>query len=247
MDSNRFDQLTRTVGAKLSRRRALAGGVAGLSALALARRSLPGLAQDATPQASPVSGQSHPPFMFVQLADSGSWMPKPDEDGVYLLSLTGAGDQTLFFSDGNVGTFATDHMLKTLGFTPVNPPNAAVVVTAPDGTQDVLVVELLNPIYSQVADGDDRLVYEAKVLNVYTGNGLEEWVPQAEDDQLPTEFTNVSLFIDDCGDVSQCAVWLGAGAYPQYVGQIPGGPYRGLLRRRLGHLLPLPGVVCGVR
>jgi hypothetical protein len=225
MDSTRFDQLTRTFSTRLSRRRALATGAAGLSALAFAGRSLPGFAQDATPQATPVSGQSHPPFMFVQLADSGSWMPKPDEDGVYLLSLSGAGDQTLFFSDGNYGTFATDHMLKTLGFTPVNPPNAAVVVTAPDGTQDVLVIELLNPIYRQVAEGDDQLVYEAKVLNVYTGNGLEEWVPQADDDQLPTEFTNVSLFIDDCADASQCFVWID-GQRPRYVGEIPGGPYR---------------------
>lgn len=230
MDSNRFDQLTRTVSAKLSRRQALAGGVAGLSAFALTGRSLPAFAQDATPAAT---ASEHPAFMFVQLADSGNWVPKPDEDGVYLLSLSGIGDQTLYFSDGTAGTFPTDHMLKSLGFTTVNPPNAAVVVQTPDGVQDVLVVELFNPIFSQDDAGNNQLTYEATVLNTYTGAGLDEWVPQAEDDQLPVEFTNVSLFIDDCPGISVCALSTGTDSFP-YVGAIPGGPYRQCLNEETG-------------
>ena len=226
MDSTRFDRLTVTLGARLSRRRALAAGVAGISAISLSPRLQPVFAQDATPAASPVAAETTPPtFLFVQLADSGTWVPKPDEDGVYLLTLSGTGDQTLFFSDGPVGTFATEHMLKTLGFTPVNPPNAAVLVQTPEGGQDVLVVELFNPVFSQVSGGEDQLVYEAKVLNAYHGAGLEEWVPEVDDDQLPTEFTSVSLFIDDCAGIDQCNLWRGA-EIPAYVGQIPGGPYR---------------------
>ncbi len=61
MDSNHFDDLTKTVSAKLSRRRALASGIAGLSAFVLSGRSLPTLAQDATPEAQ-VS--EHPAFLF---------------------------------------------------------------------------------------------------------------------------------------------------------------------------------------
>jgi hypothetical protein len=230
MDSSQFDRLTRTLGARLSRRNALAGGIAGLSAFAFSGRPLPAFAQDATPEAA---SSEHRAFMFVQLADSGNWVPKPDEEGVYLLSLTGIGDQTLYFSEGTAGTFPTDHMLRSLGFTPINPPNAAVVVQTPDGVQDVLVVELFNPVFTEGAPGSNQLTYEATVLNTYTGAGLDEWVPQAEDDQLPVEFTNVSLFIDDCPGIMVCALSTGNNQF-SYVGEIPGGPYRQCLDESTG-------------
>jgi len=225
MESNQFDRFTVHLSTRLSRRRTLAGGLAGLSALALAGRSLPGFAQDATPEAQVTE---HPAFLFVQLADSGTWVPKPDEDGVYLLTLSGTGEQTLYFSDRPdriVGTLPTDEFLNALGFTPVEPPNAAVVVTTPDGTRDVLVVELFNPVYTRTfgEGGEELLTYEAIVLNTYTGEGLEEWVPQADDDQLPSEFTNVSLFIDDCADIGGC--YTGGFWGLSYAGEIPGGPF----------------------
>ena len=227
MDSNRFDQLTRTVSAKLSRRQALGGGLAGLFAFALSGRSLPALAQDATPEAA---SSEHPAFLFVQLADSGTWTPKPDEEGVYLLTLSGTGEQTLFFSDRPdriVGTMETGRFLDALGFTPVEPPNAAIVVTTPEGERDVLVVELFNPVYTRTygEDGEEFLTYEAIVLNAYQGAALEEWAPQADDDQLPPEFSNVSLFIDDCADLSGCYKWDEYHFRQVYIGEIPGGPY----------------------
>src|SRR5215207_272633 len=225
MDSNRFDQLTRTFGTRLSRRRALTVGAAGLATAALARTASGTIAQDATPQAA---ASEHPTFLFVQLADSGTWTPKPDEEGVYLLTLAGTGEQTLYFSDRPdriVGTLPTDQFLNALGFSPVEPPNAAVVVTTPEGTRDVLVVELFNPVYTRTfgEDGEEFLTYEAIVLNSYVGEGLEEWVPQADDDQLPSEFTNVSLFIDDCADIGGC--YTGGFWGLSYVGEVPGGPF----------------------
>ncbi|MEZ4507826.1 MAG: hypothetical protein R2848_18695 [Thermomicrobiales bacterium] len=54
----------------------------------------------------------------------------------------------------------TDRFLEGLGFTPVNPPNAAAVVRTPEGERDVLVVELFNPVYTREydADGGQRCV-----------------------------------------------------------------------------------------
>lgn len=227
MDNARFDRLTVSLGAKLTRRRALAMGAASVAAAGLAHAAGPAIAQDATPEAQVTE---HPAFLFVQLADSGTWEPKPGEDGVYLLTLAGTGEQTLYFSDRPdriVGTVPTDQFLDALGFTPVEPPNAAVVVTTPDGTRDVLVVELFNPVYTRTFgdNGEEFLTYEAIVLNSYTGEALEEWVPQADDDQLPSEFTDVSLFIDDCADLSGCYKWDEHRWNKIYMGEIPGGPY----------------------
>jgi hypothetical protein len=234
MDSTRFDRLTMALGTRLSRRRALAGGVASLSAAALSSRLLPASAQDATPEAAVTE---NPAFLFVQLADSGTWTPKPDEEGIFFLTLSGTGEQTLYFSDRPeriVGTVPTDQFLDALGFTPANPPNAAVLVTTPEGQRDVLVVELFNPLYTRTFgdEGEEFLTYEAVVLNSYQGEALDEWVPQPEDHELPSEFTTVSLFIDDCPDATECWVWQVIGDVPDrnapsewaYVGPIPGAP-----------------------
>lgn len=235
MESNRFDQLTKSLSARRSRRQALAGGVAGLSALAVSGRSLGALAQEATPESAT---EHNPVFLFVQLADRGTWTPKPGEDGVYLLTLSELGEQTLYFSDRPdriVGTVPTDQFLDSLGFTPENPPNAAVVVTTPAGERDVLVVELFDPVYTRTFgdEGEETLTYEASVLQSYQGTALDEWAPQADDDQLPGEFSNISLFIDDCPDAVHCYVSRYTGEtkhnipIKEYVvvGEIPGAPH----------------------
>ena len=224
MDNARFDRMTTSLSTRLTRRTALVAG-AGLAAAGFARAVPTTLAQDATPEAQVTE---HPAFLFVQLADSGTWTPKPGVDGVYQLTLANTGEQTLYFSDRPdriVGTMPTDRFLDSLGFTPVEPPNAAIVVTTPEGERDVLVVELFNPVYTRTFgdDGEEFLTYDALVLNAYQGEALDEWVPQADDDQLPSEFTNVSLFIDDCADITSCFKRIGSEL--QYVGEIPGGPF----------------------
>ena len=234
MDSNRFDRFTATLGRRQTRRQALAGA-AGIALFGRLSSAGAWAALEATPAATPSAGGSPPAFLFVQLADSGSWAPKPGEDGVYLLTLRGTGDQTLYFSDRPeriVGTMPTDQFLDTLGFTPINPPNAAVVVTTPDGERDVLVIELMNPISvrSFGDDGETVLIYEAIVLSGYQGAGLAEWTPQVDDDALPQEFERVSLFIDDCPDAEGCyADKREPGSdgpfHSVYIGPIPGGPY----------------------
>jgi hypothetical protein len=101
----------------------------------------------------------------------------------------------------------TDQFLDELGFTPANPPNAAVEVWAENGERDVLVVQLIDPVFTRTF-GEDReevLTYDARVLSAYSGERLTEWLPDVADDQLPVEFSNVSLFIDyGCYTVQAC-------------------------------------------
>ena len=150
-----------------------------------------------------------PAFLFVQLAESGSWRPKPDVEDVYELTLLGVGSQSLYFSDRPdrvVGTVPTDRFLEALGFTPANPPNAAAVVRTPEGERDVLVIELFNPVYTREfdADGGASLRYDARVLDAYSENGLTSWYEEQADRELPGEFSVISLFIDDCPDLTSC-------------------------------------------
>src|SRR5690606_9253369 len=83
MDADRFDRVSKLFAKpRLSRRAALAASAAGLGSVAL--RPLTG-AQEATPVPSVPTEEEGPAFLFVQLAERGSWTPKPDEPGVYLL------------------------------------------------------------------------------------------------------------------------------------------------------------------
>lgn len=234
MDGEQFDSLARSFERHANRRSALKG-LAGASAAGLVALRRSGsterlAAQDSTseasPAASPMAEAPGPSFLFVQLAESGTWAPKPGEDGVYLLTLVAPSNQTLYFSDRPariVGTVATDTFLDQLGFTPFTPPNAAAVVHTGDGVRDALVLELFNPVYTRAfgEDGSDVLTYEARVLAAYEGDGLAPWVEMADDDQLPREFTDMSLFIDDCPPIMLC--------YNQVrkfmAGPLPGRPF----------------------
>jgi hypothetical protein len=123
----------------------------------------------------------------------------------------------------DVGTVPTDRFLDSLGFTPVNPPNAAIVVEDSDGQRDVLVVELMNPVYIEdlAGLGHNSLVYEAKILENYQGEGLEYWEQQQVDEKLAEGFSNVSLFIDDCPGSDYC--YRSSTFTCEVVGGIPGG------------------------
>ncbi len=230
MDSARFDRLTIRFSDRISRRRALATGVAGLSALSLSPQRLTALAQDATPAAADPADSS-PGFLYIQLAERGTWTPNPDEEGLFQLALYGTGEQTLYFATGSdriVGTMPTDQFLDELGFTPANPPNAAVEVWTEDGERDVLVVQLIDPVYTRTYgdDAEETLTYDARVLSAYSGERLTEWLPDVGDDQLPVEFSNVSLFIDyGCVVLSTCNRNDESGAR-QLVGPYPGDRVR---------------------
>lgn len=189
---------------RANRRTALAAGLAGTLSLSGLHQSL---AQDATPASGDAAGD--PMFLFVQLAEGGTWIPSPDDPEIYHLTLSGVGSQVAFFSDRPeriVGTVDTTRFLDSLGFTPINPPNAAAVVRTPEGERDVLVIELFDPIYTQAfgADSGATVQYSARVLDAYHGDNLDSWYDEQDDPELPSQFDQVSLFIDDCPDLIYC-------------------------------------------
>lgn len=74
MEFNQFDRFTVHLSTRLSRRRTLAGGLAGLGTASWA--FAPGPAEDATPEAQVTE---HPAFLFVQAP--GRPVPNPMKTG----------------------------------------------------------------------------------------------------------------------------------------------------------------------
>jgi hypothetical protein len=142
--------------------------------------------------------------MFVQTARTGTWEPKAGEEGVYTLTLTGLPAQTVYFSDRPervVGTQNTSEFLRALGFAEENPANAALVTKAEDGSDDILVIELFNPVYTEgeAAEGG-TLAYDARILGNFADTGLGRIALVQHDSAIPASFDGASLFIDDCRD-----------------------------------------------
>ncbi len=207
MDSSRFDRIARAFAhSQLSRRSAISGaslGVAGALAGSVISRA------QGTPTASdPLAADNS--TLFVQTAAGGTFLPNTEaspeagDRGTHVLTLSGHPGQTIFFSDRPQRTFGqapTETLLVELGFTPDNPPNAALVVSTPDGADDILVLTLFNPIYDNDAN---LLIYEANILGEYAGENLAPVADRQQDDELPSEFAHASLFIDDCPDLIYC-------------------------------------------
>jgi hypothetical protein len=235
MDPTRFDTITKRFATRRTRRQALATGVS-LAATGLLAKPRLTMAQDATPAATSAlpanphpsadAATTRPEYLFVQTFDTGTWTPNVGESGVYTLTLTGAAAQTTFFSDRperEVGLAPNQAFIDGLGFATANPPNAALVV-APDGSdeQDVLLVELLSPVYN--ADSA-TLTYDAKVLADYGGRGLAPLAQQQTDYKLAESFGEGSLFIDDCPDSTNDGCYAGnpSGGFLYYVGNVTSG------------------------
>lgn len=227
MDPMRFDRITRTFARRRMHRRSfLHGGSAAVAGLALGSVT-------ARAQGTPVSGErlaEDGATLFVQTAAGGTFLPnsmaspEPGAHGEYLLTLSGHPGQTVGFSDRpkrDFGQVDTASFLEMVGFTPENPANAAIVVSTPAGEDDVLVVELLNPVFDDAAG---LLIYEANILGEYAGDGLTPIADRQDDAELASEFDHVSLFIDDCPDASSCYAYTSRTAWTN-IGPIPGGPY----------------------
>ncbi len=200
MSLSQFDRVSALLTErKLSRRKALAA-TGGLAALGLTRTA----AQDATPEASPIALESADgvEFMFVQTLGAGSIDAATDGVESLLLVADHLAGQTIFFSDRPdriVGMVPTADFLtggadaEGLGFTPADPPNAALVL--PSGK--ILIVELVTPEYD-ASTGQVR--YQMRILEDVTQIDLHlEDEPLTRADAVG-EFTSASLFIDDCPD-----------------------------------------------
>ena len=200
MTTNRFDALSRTLSTRVSRRAVVEATGLGLAAGVVGQRAA---AQDATP--TPLTDDKT--FsLFVQTAQSGSFSanpgvgtPAPGGGAGYLLTLNGHPGGTVYFSDRPdriFGEAPTGAFLDGLGFSPNNPPNAALVTQGEDGAEAVVILELINPTYDP---GSGTITYGAAILDEYTGDGLAHVAAQQQDAALPETFGRASLFIDDCG------------------------------------------------
>lgn len=206
MSPEQFDRVTtRFAGLRLSRRMALTRGGAGLAGASLAALGAGTIhAQDGTPEAAesvyPNAGHENPEFLFVQSFDAGTYVPKDGDEGMFQLTLTGASSQTSYFSDRPdrvFGLASTASFLEGLGFTPENPPNAALVVETDSGEKDILILELLNPVYDE---GTGTLTYDVRILADYEGVGLAYAALQQTDFDLDPAFGKGGLFVDGCND-----------------------------------------------
>ncbi len=193
MNLNRFDRFRSAVGGRLD----------GTSPL------MPALGQQATPSPAGIEHLGLPEgqrtyTMFVQTTKGGMWAPKNGEEGVYTLTLTGLPAQTVYFSDRPeriVGTQSTSDFLAALGFGEENPPNAALVTNTDKG-EDILVIELFNPVYTEgESESGATLTYDARILENYHETNLGGVAAlQSALDAMPASFDSASLFIDDCAN-----------------------------------------------
>lgn len=200
MHPSQFDSISRFFAERRSRRHALALAGSGLAALGMRRGAG---AHDATPlaEASRVAdAEDRVPFMFVQTFGAGSLVPLVDVDGGLVLTADHLAGQTVFFSDRPeriVGMVSTEAFLGAgnpndgMGFTPVDPPNAALVLD--DGA--VLVIELIDPAYDAAAG---VVTYQVQVLDDVEQIDLQLQQEALSAEDAPRDFSAASLFIDDC-------------------------------------------------
>jgi hypothetical protein len=240
MDSTSFDRFTRLFATRrTSRHTALAAG-ASIVAAGIA----PAEAQDASPVPASNTTEENVRFLFVQTFGAGSLTPKTGEEGVMTLVADHLPGQTLYFSDRPerlVGMVSTARFLGAkgeeagLGFTPANPPNAALVFGGSDDQPaDVAVVELIDPSYDSASG---KATYELRVLTDVEAIGMQLEETPLTADQAARDFDSASLFIDDCADGQiLCANPQSGGAY------LPGATFAYCYNTSQGCCAPCSGV-----
>lgn len=131
---------------------------------------------------------AEPTFLYVQNSSSGSLTPNEDTD-TWTLTLFEVGEQTVYFSDRpnrEVGRQSTTGFISQWeqgdNSFAETPPNAALDIFHADGTQSVLVLELMDATYSEATN---TLTYEVILLE-----GLAEAAERYE------SFGQSALFID---------------------------------------------------
>jgi hypothetical protein len=120
---------------------------------------------------------------------------------MHTLTLENGLGQTLFFGDRpsrEVGVTPTEEFLKGLGFSPTNPPNAALIPDAGDGETDLAVLELFSPTYDP---STHSATYQVKGLEAWE-DSLQFGLQQTPVDLsgLTPDFSGAHLLIDDCAD-----------------------------------------------
>lgn len=226
MDGSRFAHISKQFANRRLSRKAVTGTSAGLAA------SVPGagLTRTASAQAAtPVAPDADhgPTMLFVQSFESGRIEPAEGAEGRYTLTLDHGLGQTVYFSDRPdriVGATPTGQFLDGLGFTPDNPPNAALVVETGPGKTDLAVVELFDPVHDPAAA---TVTYELAVLaNWEDSSDLGFTAASTGLAALAPSFGSAQLFIDDCAAADiKCLNFVSASR--AVVGTIPNADHDG--------------------
>lgn len=145
-----------------------------------------------------------PSFLLVQHAASGTIEKENDAStsAIYKLTLNGVSTNVLYFSDRPeriVSQMTTqlyvDDWNEGQDSFVADPPNAALVMNEAGG-ENIIVVELLNPVYDSETQ---TLVYDVVSLNPPDGQGVLSFVSTTESDDadIPSTFEQATLFIDN--------------------------------------------------
>ena len=201
MDSARFDSVTRILGARRSRRATVRGGAAGIVAAALGVTAMQrGLAQDATPEATPAADVS---LLFVQTARSGT-IAASTTPGESTLTLADVGSSVIYFSDRpnrTVGTIATADFIEQFAAAATDdPPNAALVAKVGDA-EAIFIFELFSPAYDAASNG---VRYNIRELG-QTDIDMDFHETPVMSIDVAVELGECHLFIDDL--VMGCSPW----------------------------------------
>jgi hypothetical protein len=197
MDSRTFDNLSRKIANRMSRRRALAGSGLGITAAMLGSKVPSALAQGATPVADSTDGEGVVEVLFVQTFSSATIQVNPANASAFTITLMDGTGQTVYFSDRPerlAGTVTDEQFVDGRAFDPANPPNAAIVTFATDNSKAVLIVELTEPAYDP---GTGAITYTATELQGQPeGDVLASLAARRTDTDLGDSFGPVTLFID---------------------------------------------------
>ena len=143
-------------------------------------------------------GATNPNFLYALTASEGVLAAEPDSEIDYTLTLGGLIGNVIAFTDRpnriadheSMADFVAEWDQR--GFAD-DPPNAALVLHEEEEDQDVLVVELRDPVYDEDAD---TLTFAITVLTDERTGALAEYSDKA-DAALPAAFETCSLLIDD--------------------------------------------------
>ena len=142
-------------------------------------------------------------LLFLQNANSGSFIPVKDKEDTYTLTLNNISPLTVYFSDrpykiaGEEATEVFVHLWESddiNGFGK-NPPNAAIDITNGDNDGDVIIVTLKDPVYDKSLN---ILKYTVTIVN--NSNDINKMqlftLRNDKSSNIPANFGAVSLFID---------------------------------------------------
>jgi hypothetical protein len=155
-----------------------------------------------------------PSLLFVQKAENGT------------LTTNREGDTTLSLCVDNLMQFFTDRPDRYAGHETVesfvdawtrmgfsdDPPNAALVLHTADMSEDVLIVELLDPVYESGV-----LNYSVRVLDGEVGVGLAYYANQ-RDESVAEVFSDAWLFIDNTQTQGDTVTLTQLNPYPNEYG-----------------------------